>query len=410
MFLAIDSHGKGISTFSRCAFSTFPTTLNQFEKVMKRILQILLLLTALAPLSIHSQTVSTFVPGNAGIDDALLTDSLGNLYGSGYMNGNLYKVSPSGVSSLFASGFSAANGLAWDGQGNLTLCDNTGNNIYKIAPDTSVSVFLSITGPSGLTKDPLSDTLYFTTYPGQRVYKIAPDTNYIQVAVGNGLNGPVGLAWDDNNDLLIGNFTDGKVFRLKRGTTSITEIGQFPGGICGFIAYKEGYVYGSMFNLNQIYRMDSLGNTQWVAGSLFGQVDGPAATARFSRPNGITFSRGGDSLFISDFNAKSIRIITGLDSIGLVSRADSRDLSYELQVVPNPSYGKMRIDFATPQGDMVEFSLVDVQGREAMRLEAESYPIGRHSLQLDATALPRGLYFLVMDAGDLRRIHKVVLR
>lgn len=372
-------------------------------------LSLQLLLLFWLPVTLGAQSVSTLLPGNSGIDDALLLDSAGNIYGSGYMNGNLYKVSPTGTPSLYASGFSATNGLAWDGLGNLTVCDNTGDKIYKIAPDTSISVFLNITGPSGLTKDPLSDTLYFTTYPGQGVYKIAPDTSYTLVAQGNGLDGPVGLAWDDNYDLLIGNFSDGKVFRLERNGGNFSQVGQFPGGICGFIAYKEGYIYGTMFNAQQIFRMDSLGNTQWVAGSFFGQVDGPAATARFSRPNGITFSLGGDSLFISDFTAKSIRIVSGLDSIGLVSSEAPQPLGYRLEVSPNPSHGLVRISFELPQVEMARFRLVDLQGREVVKIEMENYDMGRHKLQLEAGQLPRGIYLLVMEAGEFRTTARVVL-
>lgn len=368
-------------------------------------------LMLLMPLCAGAQTVSTFVPGNSGIDDNLLLDSAGNIYGSGYDNGNIYKVSPGGAVSLYVGGFASANGTTWDGMGNLVVCDNTGGGqgLYKIAPDTSVSLFLAISSPSGLIKDPISDTLFFTTYTGHSIYKVAPDTSFSILAQGSGLNGPVGMAWDDNNNLLVGNFSNGIVFRIDRSGNK-TQIGQFPNGILGFLAYKDGYYYGTAFNGQRIYRMDSLGNSTLIAGSVLGQIDGPAATARFNRPNGIVFSQGGDSLFISDYGAKSIRIITGLDSIGIVANEPPVLLSADVKVAPNPSEGQIKVGFYMQQEEQVTLRMMDLQGREVLQLEPQSFPLGQQSVTLNADHLPKGIYLLELIAGDVRSGRKVILR
>lgn len=383
----------------------------KFYQKMKKSLKLLLQLVLLLPLSVGAQTVSTLVPGNSGIDDNLLLDSAGNIYGCGYDNGNIYKVTPAGAVSLITPAFNSANGTAWDGMGNLVVCDNTGGGqgIYKIAPDTTVSLFLAIGSPSGITKDPTSDTLFFTTYTGHTVYKVAPDTSFSVLAQGNGLNGPVGMAWDEDNNLLVGNFSNGIVFRLDRSGNK-TQIGQFPNGILGFLAYRDGYYYGTAFNGQKIYRMDSLGNSTLVAGSVIGQVDGPAATARFNRPNGIAFSKGGDSLYISDYGAKSIRVITGLDSIGIVANEPPVLLPADVQVAPNPSEGLIRVDFYLQEEENVSLHMMDLQGREVLRIDAQSFSMGQHSTLLNADQLPKGIYLLEIHAGDVRSGRKVILR
>jgi sugar lactone lactonase YvrE len=378
---------------------------------MKNSLKFFLQLLLLLPLAAGAQTVSTLVPGNSGIDDNLLLDSAGNIYGSGYDNGNIYKITPAGAVSLYSNAFASANGTTWDGMGNLVVCDNTGGSqgIYKIAPDTSLSQFLATSSPSGLTKDPISDTLFFTTYTGHSIYKVAPDTTLSLLTQGSGLNGPVGMAWDDSNNLLIANFSNGIVFRIDRSGNK-TQIGQFPNGIIGFIAYQNGYIYGTSFNGHKIFRMDSLGNSTLVAGSVIGQVDGPAATARFSRPNGIVFSKGGDSLYISDYGAKSIRIITGLDSVGIVANALPVLLPADIEVAPNPSEGRIRVGFYLNEAETVRMQMIDLQGREVLGLHAQNFPAGAHSQLIQAEHLPKGIYLLELQAGDTRSVRKVILQ
>ena len=137
-----------------------------YKTYMKKVLRSLCAILALLPLAAFSQTISTLAPPGSGMDDDMVLDSAGNLYAAGYDDGNVYRVTPGGSVSVYATGFGSANGLEWDHLGNLVVCDNTGDAIYKIAPDSTISLFVSINSPSGITKDPLSDTLYFTLLPG----------------------------------------------------------------------------------------------------------------------------------------------------------------------------------------------------------------------------------------------------
>lgn len=376
---------------------------------MKNVFTFFLLLSLLTgPLA--AQSVTTWAGPGIGVDDGLILDSAGTLYASSYDDGNIFAIEPNGTVTLYASGMNAANGLAWDADGRLVVCDNTGNMIYKVAADSTLEPFAAIGSPSGLIKDPLSDTLYFTSYVGDVIYKLAPDSTVIPFVSGtpqNGLNGPVGLAWDDSLNLIVGNFTNDNVYKINRAG-DIWFFGTFgmPSPL-GFIAYREGYVYGTLFNSQRIMRLDSMGNAEWVAGSSVGVLDGPAATAQFNRPNGIINSLGGDSLIISGYGRKTIRVVTGLDSIGFVARDDMENELRGVEIYPNPVKDRIRVKGLISGMGEVQMEVLDLQGRVMRKAAyAEGLPL---PLEFEVAGIPAGTYLLRVRADGKETIEKLVL-
>ena len=93
--------------------------------------------------------------------------------------------------------------------------------------------------------------------------------------------------------------------------------------IVGFIEYANGYIYATGFNTNKIYKVSLSGQITVLAGTgSNGQTNGPAAEATFNGPNGIVASPGGDSLFISDFYSRSLRLITDV-STGIINTSSA---------------------------------------------------------------------------------------
>ncbi|MEL6824354.1 MAG: hypothetical protein AAFP70_21565, partial [Calditrichota bacterium] len=157
------------------------------------------LLTAVLLLTVgalNAQTVTTFAGPGIIIDDAIIKATDGTIFGSSYNGTFVYRVSTSGEVSEYMGGINAANGLAFDSDSNLVVAANLGNKIFKVMPDSTKIEFVpNIISPSGIIADPLSDTLYVTQYTQNRVVKIAPDGSITPFLVGNGLNGPVGIAY-----------------------------------------------------------------------------------------------------------------------------------------------------------------------------------------------------------------------
>ncbi len=87
--------------------------------------------------------VSTFVSIDEPI--GLAFDGAGNLYASGTdpfdVQGSITKIAPDGTQTLFVSGVGGLRGLAFDFAGNLFAAGHGNNVIYKITPAGSVSIF-----------------------------------------------------------------------------------------------------------------------------------------------------------------------------------------------------------------------------------------------------------------------------
>ena len=144
----------------------------------------ILLIFLLINWNLMAQNVTTIV-GSSGINDALVVDSIGNIYGADFGvsstgSSSVYKIDTAGVVTTFSTGYSSCNGLAFDHQGNLYVVDFTSSNqnhqVYKL-DDTGVKTAYGpkIPGASGIIFDPLSDTLYAVSY----THLTLPTTPYV---------------------------------------------------------------------------------------------------------------------------------------------------------------------------------------------------------------------------------------
>lgn len=92
-------------------------------------------------------------------------DSAGNLFVSNQGNGDIYKYTPHGAQSTFATvGSGGNNGMAFDQAGNLFLATAAGP-IVKITPDGAQSTFATVPGiPAGLAFGPVFKPSIFSGF------------------------------------------------------------------------------------------------------------------------------------------------------------------------------------------------------------------------------------------------------
>ncbi len=142
---------------------------------------------------------STFASGLDG-PEGLAFDSAGNLFVTSFL-GNIYKFTPSGARTTFASGLNDAMGLAFDGAGNLFVADEGSGNIYKFKPNAGRSTFASgLSSPRSLTFD-IMGNLYVADVTGGSIYKFDP--NGVRSTFASGLSYPYALAFDSAGNLFV---------------------------------------------------------------------------------------------------------------------------------------------------------------------------------------------------------------
>jgi sugar lactone lactonase YvrE len=163
--------------------------------------------------------VSTlFAATNFGAPLGLAMDKQGNVFVAGYYSNVVWKFAPDGAGSIFASNnLNNPFGLAFDSAGDLFVSNAGGTNIMKFSPEGVGSVFASLPGPyrvTGLGFDS-ADNLY-AVYSGT-IQKYTPSgTRSVFVRAPSGMSTPYGLAVD----------SAGNVYVCNEGSTTVMRYTQ----------------------------------------------------------------------------------------------------------------------------------------------------------------------------------------
>lgn len=356
-----------------------------------------------------SQVVSTPVPAVSTFNDGLAMDSEGNIFASRYFSTTITKITPSGETSIFATGLNNPNGTTFGSDGYLYVPNNVqAGSIIKFSPSGISEPFIpSIPYPSTVIfRD--DGKMYICSYQLNLVYLADTAGNYSTLYTGNGMNGPVGMRIDNNGNLLLANYTDGKIF-------SVTQSGVFStiadlNGIIGFIEFANGYIYATGFDLNRIYKISLSGDISILAGTgNAGQTNGPASSATFNGPNGILASPGGDSLFISDYYPRSLRLISGV-TVGVTNISSLIPENYEIsQNYPNPFNPETKIIYQIPVREKVIIKVSDVSGKEIETLVNEIQNPGTYQVNFNGVNYSSGVYLYTVQSGSFSKTMKMIL-
>ncbi len=356
-----------------------------------------LLVTNLA----FAQTVSTFLEDpDIDVDDALIFDGDGNLYGSNFAGDTVYKITPEGEATPFITGLLNPNGLAFDTAGNFFAVDWGAGEVLKHDSDGNLLETYEVgPTPSGLIATPTGTVIYTDTNENS-IKEIAKDGTITTLFTGDPLNAPVGLAYDENDVLYIGNFVGREVYRFTG--TDVAYVATVPDGgtttndFLGFITYAEGYLYGTNFGGHQIYKINptAVDDVILFAGSDAGSMDGDIADATFSFTNGIIYNPSQQALYISEFSG--VGNIRRIDDF--VLSLDEQDATLEFSVAPNPASNELYLDF----GGSINF-----EGGTLSIYQASGSLVARYKdfdqQTLDVSQLASGIYFVEIISEKERK-------
>jgi len=153
--------------------------------------------------------------------EELAFDANGNLFVADFAGSAIYKITPAGVVSVFASGLNKPVGLEFDSSGNLFSSDYGSGNLYKFTPSGVRSTFATgLFQPACLTVD-ATDNLFVAEFKaGGSIYEYTPAG--VQSTFASGLNRPWGLAFDEAGNLFETDFGSGKILKFTPGGAQST--------------------------------------------------------------------------------------------------------------------------------------------------------------------------------------------
>jgi sugar lactone lactonase YvrE len=281
----------------------------------------------------------------------IAVDSSGNIYVADAGNNEIRKVTPAGVVTTLATGFSGPEGVAVDDSSGVVYVADTGHNqIAEISTSGTVTVLAgsgsagaanglgtaaSFNGPAGVAVDSAGDVYVADT--GNNEIRMITPTGMVSTLAGSttsghldgtgtaaSFNGPQALALDSSGNLFVADSfnneirevtTAGVVTTLAGSTTAGSSDGtgtaasfNLPSGIA---VDSNGNIYLADSNNNEIRKVTSSGVvTTLAAATTAGSADGTGASASFKLPWGIGVVDASGVLYVGDYGNDEIRQIT----------------------------------------------------------------------------------------------------
>jgi NHL repeat len=298
----------------------------------------------------------------------VVVDAGGNLYVADRDNDSIRKVTSGGIVTTLAgqapgrgssdgigtaAQFWGVAGIAIDGNGNVYVADSNNCTVRKITAAGVVTTFAGKAGasnsadgtgsaarftvPAGAAVD-VSGNVYIADSWDNVIRKITPDgvvttlagsagsSNFMDGIGSNArFHSPEGLAVDPAGNVYVADASNHAIRKITSGGVVTTLAGL--GGVSGHsdgtginarfntpfdvVVDNAGNVYVADSGNDLIRKITSDGVVTTLAGAplLAGSDDGPASSARFDFPTGLTMDKSGN-LFVADENNQTIREIT----------------------------------------------------------------------------------------------------
>jgi len=237
---------------------------------------------------------------------------------------------------------------------------------------------------------------------------------------------PNGLTIDDDGNLYTANFNNGSVVKITpAGTVSV--LATLSGNGNGHLTFANDRLYVASWAGAQIHELMLDGQSRVLAGTgASGADDGPGDQATFYRPNGVSASVDGDTLFLNQsteivpvgdpqLHPAAVRMITGVlattDAEGSPSEfPDGLGLQGS---APNPFRESTQIDFVLSDQEPVALYIYNVLGQRVRTLVDIVQPAGTQSVSWDGRndagdRVASGVYLYALETGSRRDTRRLL--
>lgn len=251
---------------------------------------------------LHASVVTTVLGTTGAGVTGLVIDSSGNVYTANSSANNVTKITPSGVSSIFASTGAGSDprAIAIDSSGNIYTANYGNDTVSKFTtsgvPDTSFSGDgIASTGqhPNSIAVDSAGN-IYVGSANEIYVSKFNP-TGTTRTDISVFTFGIEAIAIDSSNNLYAANFQTDQVLMFNSAGTNLrtSNVGDAPSGIA---IDSSGNVYVSNSSSNTVSKIDAAGvvSTLGTTGS---------------SPYGIAVDSTGN-VYVSNFISETVTKIT----------------------------------------------------------------------------------------------------
>lgn len=254
------------------------------------------------------KTIARINAGSGGMD----LDIDGNVYMADFgatLGGNprgtdVFKITPEGVVSSFASGFNGASGNDFDSEGNLYQTSIAGGFVSKITPTGNISQYAGgFQGPVGVVVGDQGE-LFVCNCSNNTISRVSPDQEVTTFADSPLMNCPNGIDMDQHGNLYVASFNSSNLVKITPDG-QLTVLATLPGNNNGHLLIYDSHIYVVSRGLHQIHQVTFGGQVSLFAGSGDrGIVDGDLSEAAFSLPNDIAISPDGKRMYINDVDGR----------------------------------------------------------------------------------------------------------
>lgn len=314
--------------------------------------------------TLPAQIVSTLLTKAGQRFEGITWATSGEIYVVDFVTGQAFELNTAGQITEIGRANGALGGTT-DKEGNFYFSEFNTGNVIKIDTARNQSVYCrGLIGPAGILIDEENQIMYVANYSGNSISRVDMTAENIQattLAAGGLINGPDGLVFDPEGNLISANFNNNSIQKItpEGEVTRFTRISSSPNS--GYIVRRGDQYLIAGASSPDIYSISLDGEVSRLAGTgVVGYQDGEVLQAQFNLPNGMALSPSGDTLIVTESSTVGrIRLVTNFDLTNTIKIEQTFE---QVSLSPNPAVDQFNLKMNLKKAAHITVNLVQFNG------------------------------------------------